>query len=333
MPIDYEDREEILRQLINSSDRRTICELFRELYDNSEKVEEPQLRKSFQDLIIKGFVMGKKMNDRLVYYKDVWTDEVVVEDNKDAEEDGKRRSERWEPVISIIYPSRRVDGYFLASFNDILRQTMKNYEIIFLNNNPRREKFEWEDFRIKFIDVTKIKDNLFKIINIGLRMAKGKYILPLADDDIFFPEMLDILCAFAERTGADIVSSGWIDIDENNKVKECFLYKNKFDLKLYKEWNYLCSAGTLIRRKFLVDNKIEYNENMVSLADHALIYDCIKHGAKIEYLTTPLMGVRRHSGQMTYVRLDERRKQDYKELDKQFGEPDLFWKKRKKLFG
>ncbi len=326
--IDYGDKEEVLRQLMITTEKRTICEIFRELYDNAEKVDDPILRESFIDLILRGFVMGKKMNDRLVYYKDIWTDDIEIENNPNVKEDLKTRLNRWVPTVSIIFPTRRVDEYFIKAINSILKQTMQDYELIFLNNRPDRIGCDVEDVRIQYVDVTHIKNDLYKILNVGLRKARGKYVMALSDDDYFFPEMIDVLTAYAEKTDADIVSSGWVDMNDEGDITGNFLLRKKFSLDMYRKWNYLNSSATLIKRQFLSENKIEFPEGFVSLGDHVLIYDCIKHGAKIYILTVPLLATRRHDDQMSTERMKERLG-DFEKLDEIFHEKDLFQTKRK----
>jgi hypothetical protein len=54
------------------SHRRTICEVFRELWDISAVLDNENARRDLQEKIIDGYIMGKKMNHRLCEYKETW---------------------------------------------------------------------------------------------------------------------------------------------------------------------------------------------------------------------------------------------------------------------
>lgn len=82
------------------SDKRVICEVWRELWDLVEQLPDKELRKQFKEKIIDGFIMGKKMNDRLLFYKQEWA-EGQFEPNPDMQEDIARRDRRTAEEISL----------------------------------------------------------------------------------------------------------------------------------------------------------------------------------------------------------------------------------------
>ena len=82
----YGTREEVLKRLREwTSERRTICEVFREIYDLAESLKDKDLKEKFIDLICEGFAMGKKMNAKLVEYKEDWA-KGVLEENRNWQE-------------------------------------------------------------------------------------------------------------------------------------------------------------------------------------------------------------------------------------------------------
>ncbi len=95
----YNNPVEVLIELRGiASKRRTICEVFREMYDLTDNNPDPEMQK----LIIEGFIMAKKMNDKLVEYKNAMNpaDEgIPCEPNLDAKEDVKNRQKHmWETI-------------------------------------------------------------------------------------------------------------------------------------------------------------------------------------------------------------------------------------------
>lgn len=82
------------------SDKRVICEVWREIWDLVEQIDEKELRKEIKEKIIDGFIMGKKMNDRLLFYKKEWA-EGEFEPNPDMNEDIKKREFRMDSELEL----------------------------------------------------------------------------------------------------------------------------------------------------------------------------------------------------------------------------------------
>lgn len=81
-----------VKEYINThvSRKRNICEVFREINDLSQSVQDESLKSNIQERILEGFKMGKKMNDRLFEYKYNW-DREMFEKNENFEADLNRR--------------------------------------------------------------------------------------------------------------------------------------------------------------------------------------------------------------------------------------------------
>ena len=83
MSKEYTD-EELLRSVeFHTSERRTICEVFREIYDIIYEQTSIDNKEHLIELIIEGFKYGKKMNTRMVQqYKEL----VKLKNVPDGEE-------------------------------------------------------------------------------------------------------------------------------------------------------------------------------------------------------------------------------------------------------
>ncbi len=229
------------------------------------------------------------------------------------------------PIVSVIFPSKREDHFFDMALKSILNQTLEDIEIIFVDDNPDRKNFGPPDPRIKRIDGSEMEHNIFRLLNLGMMESTGDYLGVLSDDDLFIPETLEIMVGYADKSESDIVCSGWNDIDGDGYLLATYVLKG-FDLDLYRRDNYLNSSAMLFRNIFLATNGIKFYEDFISMGDHAMFYDCIKHGAKVYTVSCPLMYMRRHRGQTSIKRLKERI-DDYEKLRESFGEADLFCQK------
>lgn len=68
-------RRYIYKELVIGTNRYyTICEALRMVYDLVDDLPDEELKKRITDRLIDVFMMGKKMTDRLRYYKDKYKD-------------------------------------------------------------------------------------------------------------------------------------------------------------------------------------------------------------------------------------------------------------------
>jgi len=95
---DDDDGEDILEQILyRAHNKRTICEVLREIWDISEVLEE-DLREEVQERIITAYTMAKKMNRKLRENKTGW-DAYFWESNKNYRKDLRRRTKRKDKEI------------------------------------------------------------------------------------------------------------------------------------------------------------------------------------------------------------------------------------------
>ena len=113
----------------------------------------------------------------------------------------KERPINISPTVSVIIPTYNRPETLLEAINSVLNQEYRDYEIIVVNDGG---------VDVQYI-ITRL-DNKGRIIyikhecnkgvaaarNTGLRLSKGKYIAYLDDDDIFYPNHLEMLVKYLE---------------------------------------------------------------------------------------------------------------------------------------
>ena len=115
------------------------------------------------------------------------------------------------PKISSIIPVYNSQDIISRSIRSIQNQNLLDIEIIlvndFSNDNTLEiiKKFQKEDSRIKIINNKKNMGTLYSR-SIGVLSARGKYIFPLDNDDIFLNEdIFEVIGNIAEEGDFDIV--------------------------------------------------------------------------------------------------------------------------------
>ena len=97
------------------------------------------------------------------------------------------------PSVSILMPVYKTAEYLQEALESILAQSYTDYELIVLNDcspdNAEEILDQYDDPRIvRYLGTN--NQGLSNVLNIGLDIAKGKYIARMDSDDISLPERL-----------------------------------------------------------------------------------------------------------------------------------------------
>ncbi len=117
------------------------------------------------------------------------------------------------PKVSILVPIYNVEKYLKECLDSILTQSLKDIEIICINDGSTDscpeilEEYRNKDPRIKVIN--KINSGYGASMNQGLNIATGEYIGIVESDDFIRPEMFKELYNTAVKFNAEIVKSDY----------------------------------------------------------------------------------------------------------------------------
>jgi len=178
-----------------------------------------------------------------------------------------------EKKVSVILPSLNVADYIEECLTSVVRQTLKEIEIICVDagsdDGTREilERYAESDDRITVID-SEVKSYGYQV-NRGIECAKGKYIAILETDDFVAEDMYGKLYETAEEYGVDYAGANYDSftedkngvrryITERENEKYGHLYeKNEID-KL------IAADGALWKgiylKEFLTEHKIYFHE-------------------------------------------------------------------------
>lgn len=125
----------------------------------------------------------------------------------------RKKSEH--PKVSVIVPVYKVDRYLTKCLNSIVHQTMDEIEIIVVDEGDYDRCREIIDYFAKkdprIVAPHQKNGGYGSSCNLGIRMAKGKYISIIESDDYIHPEMCERMYDYAERLGADVVKAPYIE--------------------------------------------------------------------------------------------------------------------------
>lgn len=128
------------------------------------------------------------------------------------------------PAVSIVVPIYNVEKYLERCINSLIQQTMKNIEIILVDDGSTDsssticDEYCGIDKRIRIIHQN--NQGLGFARNTGINAAKGEYIAFIDSDDYIKKEMMDDLYHIAIKSNADaVISGGFITVKHNGDIK------------------------------------------------------------------------------------------------------------------
>lgn len=102
-------------------------------------------------------------------------------------------------LVSVVIPTYNRFNYLLNTIESVKKQTYSNIEIIVVNDcSTQKEYYEYDWKNIIIVHLQQNSKQLFGyacagyVRNQGIKLAKGKYIAFCDDDDIWFPNKIEL---------------------------------------------------------------------------------------------------------------------------------------------
>ena len=131
-------------------------------------------------------------------------------------------------AVSVITPVYNTEDYFDKMINSVKNQTLKNIEVIVVNDcSPGNieamiSEYMQQDSRIMYYKTPK-NIGAGGARNLGLKYAKGEYVMFCDSDDWLDLRTLEAMYIAAQRENADIVNcSFYRDYNNGEEAWDCF---------------------------------------------------------------------------------------------------------------
>ena len=168
------------------------------------------------------------------------------------------------PAVSIVMNCHNGEKYLVEAIKSILKQTFKNWELIFWNNSSNDKSEEifksFKDKRLRYFYTSK-KVSLYVSRNAAVKKARGKFIAFLDVDDIWLPNKLKLQIKKFKDKEVGLVYGKYIKFNKNS-----FFRKRQFITKkdlpegyIIKDLlkSYPVGLLTIMIRKQFIKNKKE----------------------------------------------------------------------------
>lgn len=213
--------------------------------------------------------------------------------------------------VSVIIPVYNVEQYLEECLNSIINQTLKEIEIICVDDCSKDNSYLILD-KYKDIDsrIILIKHNINRGLgparNTGLSRANGEYIFYMDSDDYISNDYIQTLYVTAKKYNSDIVSNLNINADYDGKIipYKPETFNNLINWKKQYPKNYLegesfieitenyegkkeflspMSWNKLFKREFLISNELYFMDIALGAEDVDLYYRVIANKPKTSY--------------------------------------------------
>lgn len=207
-------------------------------------------------------------------------------------------------LVSVVIPLYNAEKYIEKTLRSILNQTYSNFEIVIVDDASTDSSIDIVknicDSRIRLY-CNEDNEGIAYTRNRAISLSKGEYIALMDDDDIA-PEyrLKDEVDVLNKNPDLDIVAGNTYSIDENDQIIGMFkpVYHNsellKYDMMFCNQFG---NGSALIRKDFIVQNEIEYRDNMYGAEDYRFWTECVSKGANIYTMDKIMLSWRKHNSE------------------------------------
>jgi glycosyltransferase involved in cell wall biosynthesis len=207
------------------------------------------------------------------------------------------------PEISVIMPVYNCRQYIEESVTSIIEQSFGDFEFIIIDDCSNDGTYEYlgslTDPRIRLIRKSQ-NTGYTESLNMGLKMASGKYIARMDGDDISLTDRFEKQIAFMNRNPDVVVcGGGYVAIGSDFKFVPKISYEDIMsDLMSVSPFAH---PTVFIRNSILKINNIQYSPECEPAEDYKL-WTVLSGYGKLANLRDTLLNYRIHQNQTSNLR-------------------------------
>lgn len=204
------------------------------------------------------------------------------------------------PKVSIVLPCYNGEKYLRESINSIIKQTYQDWELIIVDDCSvdRSLGIAYEymknDSRIKVIH-NETNCKLPCSLNIGFANATGELLSWTSDDNIYYPEALEIMVdALKQNQQYYCVRANLDIIDEYGNIMENLAIFDNVEM-----YRYNCFGACFLYRRCVQEKIGFYNTNLFGVEDYEYWLRIMACYGDILSINKTLYQYRRHEGSLS----------------------------------
>ena len=209
------------------------------------------------------------------------------------------------PFLSVVIITRNRHKLLSDAVRSTLNQTYENFELLIIDDGSTDDTIStinsFNDTRIRLYSTE--PSGIPKSRNLGVRMAKGDYIVIMDDDDLMLPNRLQeqIDCLTPDSSGS---YGGWID-QNSEKEHEYFPGAPHGYSEILFGGKVMLHPASMIKREVLL--QFPYDENYSFGTDYVMNLEIARAGYRFSHTGTYILLRRFHGGNVTITNSGEQK--------------------------
>jgi glycosyltransferase involved in cell wall biosynthesis len=215
------------------------------------------------------------------------------------------------PLVTVLMPVYNGGKYLKFSIESVLAQTYKDFEFLLINDCSTDDSMKtirsFKDSRI-VVHTNAANVGQTKSLNLGLKLAQGKYIARMDADDMAYPQWIEhILKIYEKYPNYAAIGSAAIVINSHGEVKDVrkapiSWYDILFRIFFAPPMNHV---STLLNRDLILGYG-GYDEEFEIAQDYELWSSLIRKGYRIANSPAILVSYRVHESSLSTTNLKKR---------------------------
>lgn len=213
-------------------------------------------------------------------------------------------------TVTVLMTVYNGGHYLKMAVESVLAQTYKDFEFLIIDDCGTDDSLTVvKSFDDKRIVIHCNEQNLgqTRSLNVGLKLARGKYVARIDADDIALPHWLERqVSAAIENPGDAVISTPAIVIDASNKIKKVSGSPATLEEIILRSLTFspINHVGSLLKKEIILDNG-GYDENYKTAADYNLWGKLLRNSVGISSTRDVLMAIRVHAASLTITEIDK----------------------------
>lgn len=208
-----------------------------------------------------------------------------------------------EIFLSVVIPMYNSEEYIKTCLESLKNQTLKDFETIIVDDESKDNSYKISK---EYLDREGLKGNIIKSShkgqsfcrNIGIKEAKGKYILFLDSDDYIEKDLVQVIKDISKEDNYDMI------VFDHKRIRKdetaVTMRKQEFDFNrdvrdgidvfhCYRNNNLrLWTSSIVYNREFILNNKLEYLVDCYGAEDLNFIFKCLYKAQKVKCIEKQL---------------------------------------------
>lgn len=208
------------------------------------------------------------------------------------------------PELSVILPVYNAEDYISEAVDSVLSQDFESFELIIIDDCSTDSSYEIlkkkseSDSRIRLYK-NEVNLRLIKTLNLGLSLAKGKYVARMDADDVCRRDRFTKQYSYISKGNVAIVGSNYKVFGTKERLIKLPEDDTSCKLSLL-TCSPFCHPVVMMNLDIIKGNGLEYDENYIHAEDFEFFIKLSKCG-EVHNIQEQLINYRYHDSQISNV--------------------------------